>query len=74
MSRRIVHGSILCDLTQPNPVQVEKFGPNATQPNTTHNGAYSLAVTYFYTQNLSRTFGQPSINLFMFFTDHAFSA
>jgi len=27
-----------------------------TQPNTTNSGAYTLVVTYFYTQNLSRTF------------------
>ena len=40
-------------VTQPNPLQVEKFGPNPTQPNTANNGAYSLVVTYFYTQNLS---------------------
>ena len=40
-------------LTQPNPLQVEKFGPNPTQPNTTNNRAYSLVVTYFYTQNWS---------------------
>jgi len=43
-------------LTQPNPLQVEKFGPNPTQPNTTNNWAYSLVVTYFYTKNLSCTF------------------
>ena len=63
----------LTDPIQPKPLQVEKFGPNPTQPNTTNNGAYSLVVTYFYTQKLSRTFSQPSINLFMFFgffTDH----
>ena len=52
---RVVHASISCDptqpiswLTQPNPLQVEKFWSNPTQPNTTNNGAYSLAVTYFY--------------------------
>ena len=60
---RVVHGSILCDSiqpthqltdpTQPDPIQVEKFGPNPTQPNTTNNRADSLVVTYFYTQNLS---------------------
>jgi len=49
---RVVRGSILCDPTQPNPLQVEKFGRNPTQPNTTNNGAYSLVVTYFYTKNL----------------------
>ena len=41
--RTHVHGSILCDSiqphqltgpTQPNPVQVKKFGPKPTQPNT----------------------------------------
>jgi len=37
----------LTDPTQPNLLQVEKFGPNPTQPNTTNNGAYSLVVTYF---------------------------
>ena len=48
---RLVHGSILCDPIQSNPsadwpnlLQVEKFGPNPTQPNTTNNGAYSLVV------------------------------
>jgi len=40
-------------LTQPNPLQLEKFGRNPTQPNTTNNRAYSLVVTYFYTRNLS---------------------
>jgi len=50
----------LADSTQPNQLQVEKFGLNPTQPNTTNNGAYSLAVTYFYTRNISRTFSQPS--------------
>jgi len=41
--------SILCDPNQPNPVQVEKFGPNPTQPNTTNYGSYSLVglVTCF---------------------------
>ena len=29
----------------------------------------SLVVTYFYTQNFSRIFSQPSMNLFMFFND-----
>jgi len=59
------HGFILCDPTQPNPshqvtdpflpnpLQVEKLGPNSTPPNATNNGAYSLVVTCFYTQNLS---------------------
>jgi len=42
----------LTDPTQPDPVQVKKLGPNRTQPNTTNNGAYSLVVTYFHTQNL----------------------
>ena len=40
-------------VTQPNALQVEKFGPNSTQRNTANNGACSLVVTYFYTQNLS---------------------
>jgi len=40
-------------VTQPNPLQVEKFGPNPTQPNTANNGAYSFVVTYFYTKNLT---------------------
>jgi len=44
----------LTDPTQTNPLQVEKFGPNSTQLNTTNNGDYSLVVTYFCTQNLSR--------------------
>jgi len=54
----------------PNPLQMEKFGPNPTRPNATNNGACTLVVTYFHTQNLSRTFSQPSNNLFVFFTDH----
>ena len=29
----VVHGSIFHDLTQPNPSQVEKCGPNPIQPN-----------------------------------------
>ena len=59
----------LTDPTQPNP----KFW---TQPDPTqYNGAYSLVVTYFYAQNSqSRTFSQPSINLFMLFTDRALNA
>ena len=46
------------------------------QPNETFlsNGAYSFVVTYFYTQKLSRTFSQPSMNLFVFFTDRALNA
>ena len=53
----VVHGSILCDpvqpnpsltdRTQPDPLQVKKFGPNPTKSNITNNGAYSLVVTYF---------------------------
>ena len=31
-------------------------------------------VTHFYSQNLSCTFSQPSMNLFMFFTDRALNA
>jgi len=57
-----------CQLT--DPTQTTAIGKIWTQPNTTNNGTYSLVVAYFYTQNLSRTFSQPSINLFMFFTDH----
>jgi len=55
----------LTDPTQPTTSEKKIW----TQPNTTDNGAYSLAVKYFYTHNLS--FSQPSINLFMFFTDRA---
>jgi len=56
----------------PNPTQPISWltQPNPTRPITTNNGAYSLVVTYFYTQDLSRTFSQPSVNLFMLFTDH----
>ena len=36
----------LTDPTKPNPLQVGKFGPDPTQPNTTNNRAYSLAVKY----------------------------
>ena len=49
---------------------MEKFGPNATQHNTTNKGHYSLVVTYFYARNLSLTFSQLSINLFTFFAEH----
>jgi len=47
-SPRVIHGSILCDpiqpnpsadwpnRTQPNPLQVKKFGPKPTRPNTTN--------------------------------------
>jgi len=52
-----------------DPTQSTTSGKIWTQPNTSNNGAYSLIVTYFDTQNLSRTFSQASINLFMFFTD-----
>jgi len=34
----------LTDPTQPNSLQVEKFGPNQTQPNTANNGTYSFAL------------------------------
>ena len=61
MQAIVVRGSILCDPTQLNPQQVEKFRPNPTRPNTTNNGAYSSVVTYFYTQSLCRTFCQRSI-------------
>jgi len=42
-------------LTPHNPTHYKwkKIGPNPTRPNTTNNGANSLVVTYFYTQNLS---------------------
>ena len=87
-TQRVVHGSILCDPIQPNPSadwpNPTKSNPTQpttsgktwtpTQPNTTNNGAYSLVVTYFYTQNLSRNFSQPSINLFVFFAGRALSA
>jgi len=36
-------------LTRPNPLQLEKFGLNPTQPNTVNSGACSLVVTYIYT-------------------------
>ena len=52
----------LTDPTQPNPLQVQKFGLNPTRPNTTNNGAYSLVVTYFYTQNLSCILGSQAWN------------
>ena len=64
---RVVHWSILCDpiqpswLTQPDSTQrckwenLDPTRPNPSQPITTNNGAYSLVVTYFYAQNLSRT-------------------
>ena len=32
----------LTDPTQPNTLQIEKFGPNPTQPNTTNSGDYRL--------------------------------
>jgi len=59
---RVVHGSILCDPIQPgpsaewpNPTHYKWKTVDPTQPNTTNNGAYSLVVTYFYTENLSLT-------------------
>ena len=57
----------LTDPTQPNQVKKIRTQPDPT--NTTNNGAYSLAATYFYMHNLSRTCSQPSINLFVFFTE-----
>ena len=60
-------------LTQPNPTHKWE-NLDTTQPNTTHNGVYSLGMTYFYTENLSRTSRQPGINLFTFFTDCALNA
>jgi len=59
----------LTDPTQPNPLQVENFGPNPTQPNTTNNGVYSLVVTYFI-HGIYLLLSQSSINLFIFFTNH----
>jgi len=62
---RVVHGSILCDPIQPNTSadwpnpthykwkNLDQTRPNPIQPNTTNNRAYSLVLTYFYTQNLS---------------------
>ena len=40
-------------VTQPNPTHYKLKNLDPTQPNTANNGAYSLVVTYFYTQNLS---------------------
>jgi len=39
-------------VTQPNPLQVKKFGPNPTQPSTINNGAYSLVVKFFLYKEL----------------------
>ena len=57
---RVVHGSISCDptqpiswLTQPNTTHYKWKNLDPTQPSTANNGACSLVVTYFYTQNLS---------------------
>ena len=47
----------------PNPTQRSTSGKIWTQPDTTNNVAYSLVVTYFYTQNLSRTFSLPSCTI-----------
>ena len=58
-------------VTQPNPTHLKWKNLDPTQYN---KRAYSLVVTYFYTHNLSRTFSQPSINLFMFFADRALNA
>jgi len=55
----------------PNPTQSTISEKIWTQPN--NNGAYSLVVMYFYTQNSSHL-TQPSINLFMFFIDRALNA
>jgi len=35
----------LTDTTQPNPVRVEKFGPNPTQPNT---NCHRLTLSFYY--------------------------
>ena len=55
-------------VTRPNsthqltdPTQPTTSGKIWTQPNTTNNGAYSLVVTNYYTQNSSCTSSQPSI-------------
>ena len=40
-------------VTQPNPTHYKWKNLDPTQANTANNGAYSLVVTYFYTQNLS---------------------
>ena len=40
-------------VTQTNPTHYKWKNLDPTQPNTADNGAYSLVVTYFYTQNLS---------------------
>ena len=42
-----------CPVTQPNPTHYKWKNLDPTEPNTANNGAYSLAVTHFYTQNLS---------------------
>jgi len=59
-----------------DPTQPTTSGKIWTQPDTTNNSAYGLVVVYFYTQHFSRklTFSQPSVNLFMFFTDRALNA
>jgi len=41
---------------------------------TTNDAVYRLVMTCFYAQNLSRTFSQRSINVFVFFTDRALNA
>jgi len=56
-----------------DPTQPSTSGKIWTQPSATNNGAYRLVVTYFYKQNLSRTFSQPSINLLMFVAGHLLS-
>jgi len=44
----------MTDLTQTNPLQMEKFGPNLTRPNTTNNGVYILVATVSGTCRVSR--------------------
>ena len=49
------------DQTQPRLLQVEKFGPNPTQPNrpTTNNGVYSFSSDVFlYTELIGFDSGQ----------------
>jgi len=50
-----------------DPTQPTTTGKIWTQRNTTNNGIYSIVVAYFYTQNLSCTFSQPSISLFVLY-------
>ena len=58
-------------LTQPNSTHYKwkNLDPTRSNPIQQWSLQFSSIVTYFYTQDLSRTFSQPSINLFMFVTD-----